>query len=195
MHALLDQRRFICILKEPRVSRILDRYAKALFGLAEKSKQMPAILRDLEAFVQLLKSEPIFERVLLSPITQTSELAAVVEEIGQKLRFDALSIRFLQTLAFERRFALLQPLTHALEILLQRTQNELEIVVVSTDPLPEETQQSLEKILSKKLDKKIAMRHAIDPSLIGGFKLEIGSYEVDLSIAAHLFQLRTQLQG
>ncbi|KAB2836753.1 MAG: ATP synthase F1 subunit delta [Caedimonadaceae bacterium] len=195
MRALLDQGRLIRILKEPEVSRILDRYAKALFGLAEKSKQMPAILHDLKTLVQLLKTHAILARVMTSPITQISELNAIIEDLAQKMAFDNLTVRFLQTLANERRLALLEPLIHSLETLLQRMQNQLEVVVVSANPLSKETQQSLEKMLSKKLDKKIAMRHAIDPSLIGGFKLEIGSYEIDLSIAAHLSQLRTQLQG
>lgn len=195
MRALLDQGRLIRILKEPEVSRILDRYAKALFGLAEKSKQMPAILHDLKTLVQLLKMHAILARVMTSPITQISELNAIIEDLAQKMAFDNLTVRFLQTLANERRLVLLEPLIHSLETLLQRMQNQLEVVVVSANPLSKETQQSLEKMLSKKLDKKIAMRHAIDPSLIGGFKLEIGSYEIDLSIAAHLSQLRTQLQG
>lgn len=177
------------------MSRLIERYAKALFELAKKASVTKVVLDNLQAFVTLIEKHPLLERTLMSPQTSLRDAESVIVELSQKMRVEALTLNFLKTLVFYRRLPWLSSIVDRFSALVQESQHILDVNVVSAEALSKDTRVALEDILTQKLQKKIAMHHKIDASLLGGFKLQVGNYSIDLSMKAHLLQLKTQLQG
>lgn len=177
------------------MSRVADRYARALFGLAEKDRLVAPVLLDLENFQKLLSHNPLLNRVVASPVASKNELHEVMSEIAERVGFQDISIRFLELLIEARRIKSLGAIIEFYSQLLQTLENKQEVVVTSAQAVPGKIESRLQRLLENKLGKKIEMRFRINPSLIGGLKVETGSYLLDFSIDAHLTQLKTQLQG
>lgn len=177
------------------MSRAVDRYARALFGLAEKKRLLAPVLLDLENFQKLLSQNALLTRVISSPIVHQEELQAVMEELIQRLKMQDLSKKFLAVLIGARRVKSLKGIIQAYSRLLQTLENKQEVLVTSADSMPAKIESLLRKVLENKLGKKVEIRFLIDRGLLGGFKIETGSYLLDFSIDAHLTQLKTQLQG
>lgn len=177
------------------MSRAVDRYARALFGLAEKKRLLEPVLSDLENFQKLLSQNALLTRVISSPIVHQDELQAVMEELIQRLKMQDLSKKFLALLIGARRVKSLKGIIQAYSRLLQTLENKQEVLVTSADSMPAKIESLLRKVLENKLGKKVEIRFLIDRALLGGFKIETGSYLLDFSIDAHLTQLKTQMQG
>lgn len=177
------------------MSRAVDRYARALFGLAEKNRLIAPVLLDLESFQKLLSQNSLLSRVISSPIVRQEELKSVMDELLQQLGVQDLSKRFLELLIGARRVNSLKDIIQAYSRLLQTLENKQEVLVTSAESVPTKIESLLHKLLENKLGKKVEMRFLIDPVLIGGFKIETESYLLDFSMDAYLTQLKTQLQG
>ncbi|MBX9697358.1 MAG: ATP synthase F1 subunit delta [Alphaproteobacteria bacterium] len=177
------------------MSRVADRYARALFELAKKNRLVTPVLLDLENFQKLLSHNPLLNRVIDSPVASKQELQAVIDELTKRLECQDLSKRFLELLMNARRIKNLGLIIQVYSQLLQALENRQQVLVTSAESVPTKIESLLHKLLENKLGKKVELRSQIDPALIGGFKIETGSYLLDFSIDEHLTQLKTQLQG
>ena len=175
------------------VGRIAGRYAKSLIQLAEEEKKVDRVLEDVEAFRGLIKGSKDFKNFIKSPIIQTSKKKAIIGDLF-KGKFDDLTIKFLEILTQKQREAFLPEIAD--EFVLQyRTKMKISTAVVT---VANELTAENKKLIKAKLEKSgvafenVELEVKKDPSIIGGFVLEIGNYIYDASVAHQLDQLRKQ---
>jgi F-type H+-transporting ATPase subunit delta len=171
-----------------------NRYARALFDVAVKEHQdLDAIDRDLTEFIDLMKAQPLFEKVLLNPaVPAPRKRAAVAAVIGGAKLWPAVA-KLLVLLAERDRLMLLPDLLAAYR---ERVRDKRQIVraeVVTAEPLSPERAQAVERGLAQMSGRNVQMELRVDPSIIGGVVARIGSTVYDASVATQLQKMKQRL--
>lgn len=191
-----------CILEPDRVPSqsqdaggVAGRYASALFSLAEEADCLDAVAGDLRALVEAAEASPEFARVLDSPVLPRQQQADAVGAVADSLGAHALTRKFLGVLATQRRLPVLRPAVRAFLVALAERRGEVQAEVVSAQPMGETQRKALNEALSGVLGSRIALAERVDPALVGGMIVRVGSRMVDFSIATKLQKLRLSMKG
>ena len=172
------------------VSGMAGRYATALFDLAREESAIDAVKADLDRFAALLAESPDLVRLVRSPVfsaeQQTKALAAVLEAAG----IGGLAARFLQVVAANRRLFAVDVIIKDFRKLVAHHKGEV-VADVTLAETPSEAQlatikEALRAVTSR--DVQVAVR--IDPSIIGGLIVKLGSRMVDSSLRTKLRSLK-----
>ncbi len=170
-----------------------DRYARAIFELAEEKRTTEALVCELDLVSSAATKNRQFLELLLSPFVKLEEKQALIQAVlGQGS--GVLSSRFLTLLALKKRLALLPVIVEQLQIRLNRKNGIKEVTVVSGRELNSEAQQKLQETLEQKIRMKILMHLKTDARLIGGVQVRIENRLIDGSIRASLNQLGSRLK-
>lgn len=171
-----------------------NRYARALFDVAIKEQQdLDAIDRDLAEFIELMKSQPLFEKVLLNPAVPAPRKRAAVSAVIAGAKLWPAVAKLLVLLAERDRLMLLPDLLAAYR---ERVRNMRKIVraeVVTAEPLSPERAQAVARGLEQMSGRNVQMELRVDPSIIGGVVARIGSTVYDASVATQLQKLKQRL--
>lgn len=171
------------------------RYALALYELADQAKALDDVAADLSALRQLVAESDDFVRLIRSPVLsrgdQTKGVLAVMEKAGSH----DLTRKFLGVLAQNRRlFALPQMIAAYLEELARR-RGEVAAQVTSATPLTEDEVQAVTDALRKVVGGKVSVDMTVDPELIGGLIVRVGSRMIDSSLRTKLQRLQLAMKG
>lgn len=176
-------------------SGLAGRYASALFDLAEEQSALDAVAEDLRNFRSLLDESEELRRLIRSPVLSREEqgraLAAVVERAG----FNPLTGRFLGLLAHKRRLFALPDMIKAYEALLAAHRGEVSGQLVSAVPLSEEQVDTVREQLKKAVGQEVTLATSVDPTLLGGIVVRVGSRMIDASLRTKLHQLELAMKG
>ena len=126
-----------------------------------------------------------------APIEQARALAA----LGERAGFAPLTRQFLGLLAHKRRLFALPEVIAAYDAMLAEHRGEVGAEVVSAVPLAPEQLQSVQRQLAGAVGKEVKLATAVDPSLLGGLIVRVGSRMIDASIRTKLRQLELALKG
>ena len=175
---------------------LAGRYASALYALAVESKKIDAIHADLIALAGFVAEHQYLKKLVESPILSRHEQQAAITAILEKAGADALTVKFVGTLAANGRLQALLRVTHAfLEEHAQR-RGQMSAEVISAVPLDDSRKASVEKTVARLAGSdKLSLSMRVDPSLIGGLVVRIGSRMVDTSIKTKLSRLETAMKG
>ena len=165
-----------------------QRYAEALFELAEDAKALEAIEADIAGMKALLADSEPLRQALKSPLYDSEDKAKALEAIAEKAGFQALTRKFLGAAATNQRAASLQDMIAAFEALAAEKRGAATARVTSAHELGAAELKSLKSALKSAIGRDVEIDAAVDPSLIAGLKIRIGSRLFDSS-------LRTRLQG
>ncbi|MDP1834933.1 MAG: ATP synthase F1 subunit delta [Chlamydiales bacterium] len=173
----------------PRVGR---QYAKALFNTAEDDEQLRTTLSDLRAFTVALKCTPGFLQFLRNPqLTVKQKEQVVFDTLGKKANP---ALCALMTLLLERgRIQYVPELTKAFAVLVNERLGVLEVRLITANPVSSGVKDALAKKLEQSYGKKIEFIERIDPKMMGGVRLMIGTQMVDSSIRAKLFRIKESM--
>ena len=175
------------------MSRVASRYAKALIDLAVEQGKLEDIYSDITSFQQVAKNRD-FELMLKSPIIKGDKKGKVFDAIfGGKV--DAMTSKFFEIVLRKGREADLPSIADAVIEQYRNMKNVSSVTLTSAAVL---SASALEAIKSKLItegtfSENIEFQTAVDPSLIGGFRLEFGDKLYDASVAYKLEQLKKQL--
>jgi F-type H+-transporting ATPase subunit delta len=172
---------------EPIVSGMAGRYATALFELALENRVVDAVKNDLETFDALVAQNPDLKRLVRSPVfgaeEQTKALAAILESIGIK----DLSAKFLLLVASNRRLFAVREMIKAFRLLVARHKGEVTADVTVAEKLSDQHLEALKSALKTVTGgKAIELFVKIDPAIIGGLTVKLGSRMVDSSLRTKL---------
>lgn len=170
------------------------RYATALFELArdeDKLDETAAALAELEA---LLNESPELTRLVRSPIFSAAEQAGALEAVGTQAAIPALTGNFLQLLVKNRRLFALRDIIHGFRALLANHRGEVQAEVTSAVPLSDQQTDDLKATLKAKTGKDVTLTQSVDPSLLGGLIVKIGSRMVDSSIRTKLNSMKIAMK-
>ena len=174
---------------------LAGRYALAIFDLAQEEKAVDAVAADFAMLKQLMAESPELTRLIRAPVFSREEQAAGMNGVLHRMEASPLTRRFILLLASKRRLFALADIVRAYESLLAKLRGEMSAKVTSARPLSEREADDLKSILSSKLSREIRLDAKVDPSLLGGLIVQVGSRMIDSSLRAKLHGLRMAMRG
>nr|WP_276046421.1 MULTISPECIES: F0F1 ATP synthase subunit delta [unclassified Sphingomonas] len=171
------------------------RYAIALFELARDSKTIDTVEQSLATIRDALAQSADFKALTLSPLVARGAAVKAVLATADTLGLDATTKNFLGVLAENRRLAKLPAITRAFRELAARRRGEVSAEVASAYPLTEEQVVELKQQLRARVGREVAVDLSVDPALLGGLVVRIGSQMIDSSIRTRLNTLAHAMKG
>ncbi|GAA0537089.1 F-type H+-transporting ATPase subunit delta [Rhizomicrobium palustre] len=180
---------------EAHLSGIAGRYALAVFELAQEERKVEVLSRDLQALKQLLAESADLRRLVRAPVFSRDDQARGMQAVLAAAGADALTARFVQLLCSKRRLFVLPDVIRDVETLVAKQKGEIEAEVTSAHPLTDAQTVELKAALKDKLGREPLIATKVDPTLLGGLVVKVGSRMIDASLRAKLNGLRTALRG
>jgi F-type H+-transporting ATPase subunit delta len=177
------------------IGAIAERYAAALFELAEQEKALEAVETDLKALKGMIAESRDLQTVLRSPIIGRAEQGAAVTALASKAKWHKLSKNFLGLLARNRRLFALPGIIDAFLARLAAKRGEVTAKITSATALSAAQKKSLTTALKKAMGQDVLLDLEVDPSLLGGMVAKVGSRMIDASLKTKLQQLTLALKG
>jgi len=171
------------------------RYAMALFELALDSKQIDAVSASLAQIKTALAESEDFRRLIASPLVSRDEAVKAVAATAIALKSDALTAKFLGTLASNRRLGQLGAVIRAFNLLAAQHRGETTAIVTSAHPLNDDQIVALKSKLKGELKRDVTLDLNVDPEILGGLIVKVGSRQVDGSIRTKLNTLAKAMKG
>ena len=176
--------------EDPSVSGVSGRYATALFELARDEKSIDAVKADLDKFDAMLTDSPDLLRLVRSPVfsadTQTKALTAVLDKAG----IVGTTAKFLKVLTANRRLFAVAEVIRAFRALVARFKGEATADVTVAEKLNDKNLDALKTALKSVTGKDVALNVKVDPSIIGGLIVKVGSRMVDSSLRTKLNSIK-----
>ncbi|MGF1611324.1 MAG: F0F1 ATP synthase subunit delta [Kiloniellales bacterium] len=177
------------------VSGLAGRYASALLELAEDKHELDSVAADLRGLQQLIDDSEDLRRLLRSPLYSREQQAKALSAIIVKAGVGDLTRRFVLIVAQNRRlFALPQMITAYLAELARR-RGEVTAEVTAARPLSDAQQSKLTETLRRSVGAKVQVDLKVDPALIGGLVVRVGSRMIDSSLRTKLQKLQLAMKG
>ena len=177
------------------VNEIAERYARALFDLADEQKTLDPVAEDLRGIQQLMAESDDLRRMVRSPVISREDQSQAIAAVLEKAGASELTRKFVGYVASKRRLFALGPMASAFLAELARRRGEITAQVTSARPLNAEQVQAVTDALNKVVAGSVAIEHKTDPSLIGGLVVKMGSRMIDASLATQLQKLKLAMKG
>jgi F-type H+-transporting ATPase subunit delta len=171
---------------------IARRYAKALFNLLKPSDIRPAA-DSLSVLAGAFAASEELRALLQNPIITRDKKAAVVRELVSRASAPPVLERFLAHVVLKNRIALIVEISEIFEKLTDQASNKKVVKLSSARPLSEESRAAVRGQLEQATGSVIDLTTHVDPYLLGGLKIRIGSTVYDGTIRGQLERMRTAL--
>jgi len=172
---------------------IAERYARAIFELAQEGGQLGPVSEQLRSFAEVLTGSAELRAALQSPVLAEASRDALVKDVGASLGLSPVALNAVRLIAHRRRLAAMAEIASLLTSLADEKAGVLRATVTSAKPLPEDYYQKLSQELEKRTQRKIVLDRQQDPSLIAGVVTRIGDHTIDGSVKGRLAALERQL--
>jgi F-type H+-transporting ATPase subunit delta len=180
----------IVAAEESSVSGVAGRYATALFELARDAKAVDAVKTALDRFEALLAESSDLERLVRSPVftsdAQGKALAVVLDKAG----IGGIAANFLKVLTANRRLFVVRGAIAAFRTLVARFKGEATADVTVAEPLSDKNLEALKAALKAVTGKDVTLNVSVDPAIIGGLVVKLGSRMVDSSLRTKLNSIK-----
>lgn len=177
------------------LSEAAQRYAAAVFDLALDSGEVDAVDAGLMSLAKVIEGDATLSRVLKSPLYKSEEKAAVLAALGERLKLPELARRFVGVAALNRRAGDVPSMAKAFAEKAAKHRGSSRVVARVAKAISNEQTLQLESAVSKSLGRTVTVDVEVDPALIGGLQLKIGSRLVDASIRTKLNTLTNLMKG
>jgi F-type H+-transporting ATPase subunit delta len=177
------------------MASMAGRYAAALFELAKEQKQLDRVERDVAAFQSLLENSADLTRLVRSPVIAAEAQARALDAILARMGISGFTGNFLKLIARNRRLFAVGEMLKAFQNLLARERGEERADVASAHPLSAEQLQLLSDSLKASIGKNVQIRTRVDPNLLGGLIVKVGSRMIDSSLRTKLNNLKLAMKG
>jgi F-type H+-transporting ATPase subunit delta len=176
-------------------SGLAGRYAAALFELADDEDALDAVAGDLGNFRSLLDDSEDLRRLIRSPVLSREAQGRAVTALAERAGFQQLTVRFLGLLAHKRRLFALPEIIASYQAMLAHPKGEVGGELVSAVPLSEEQAHAVQEQLSAALGQTVTLARVVDPALLGGLVVRVGSRMIDASLRTKLQRLELAMKG
>ncbi|EKV32541.1 ATP synthase delta chain [Caenispirillum salinarum AK4] len=176
-------------------SGLADRYASALFELAEEKGVLDQVADDLRGLKTMVAESADFRRFIDSPVLSRTEQAKGVAALADKAGMQGVTRNFLGLVATNRRLFALPAVIDAFLERLAAKRGEISAEVVSAKPLSDAQTEALAASLKQAVGKDVALETRVDPGLIGGLVVRVGSRMIDNSLRTKLQRLQLAMKG
>ncbi len=174
---------------------LAGRYALALFELARDEKKLDEVSASLAALKRAIDESDDFRTLVTSPLIGRNESARSIAAIVDTLKLDPLTRNFTGVLARNRRLSQIGNIVRAFNTLAARHRGEITAEVTSAHPLDGKQVDAIKQNLRTRMGRDIAVELSVDPAILGGLVVKIGSQMIDGSIRTKLNTLATAMKG
>ena len=176
-------------------SSIAGRYATAIFDLATETNSVDAVAADFAALKRMIAASADLARLVRAPIfgrdEQKKGMAAVLSQMGANV----LTTQFIFLLAAKRRLFSLTNIIAAFDAMVARQKGEMRAEVTSARALKDSEIEEIKRVLKAKLKRDPQIETHVDPTLLGGLIVKIGSKMIDSSLRTKLDGMRAAMRG
>jgi len=176
--------------EDPSVSGVSGRYATALFELARDQKSVDSVKADLDKFSALLTESPDFLRLVRSPVFTADAQAKALEAVLARAGIGGIAANFLKVLTKNRRLFAVADVIRAFRALVAQFKGEATAEVTVAEPLSDANLDALKAALKTVSGKDVDLNVKVDPSIIGGLVVKLGSRMVDSSLRTKLNSIK-----
>ncbi|MBI4274238.1 MAG: F0F1 ATP synthase subunit delta [Rhizobiales bacterium] len=168
------------------VSGMAGRYATALFELARDNKAIDAVAVDLARFDALVAESADLNRLVRSPVFGAEDQDKALSAVLDRTEIKGLAANFLRVIASNRRLFAVRDMTKAFRALVAQHKGEVTAEVTVAEQLNDAHLGALKGALKQVTGKDVALDMKVDPSIIGGLVVKLGSRMVDSSLRSKL---------
>jgi F-type H+-transporting ATPase subunit delta len=174
---------------------LAGRYASALFSLARDQRQIESVGNSLDALSQALLDSKDFAELVGSPLVSRNEAGKAFAAIAPQLNLDPVTANFLGVLARNGRKNQLRGVIRAFKRLAAEHRGEATADVVTARPLSDDQLTALKKQLRSRAGRDVNIDASVDPNILGGIVVKLGSQQIDASIRTKLNRLAQAMKG
>ncbi|MEC9152575.1 MAG: F0F1 ATP synthase subunit delta [Pseudomonadota bacterium] len=177
------------------VSIIANRYATALFELADDQSRLDEVAADLTRLVSSIDESQDLQRLVRSPILNRKDQGKAMTSVLEAMEVGELTKNFVGLIAQNRRLFALTDMVKGFLDELARRRGEVTAEVTAARSLSESQVAALQESLQRSLGGKVSISHEVDPTLIGGMVVKVGSRMVDTSLRTQLNKIQIAMKG
>ena len=177
-----------------RTTEVGERYAQALFDLASETGRLDAVRADLRSLKTAWVESADLRRLATSPVISAEDQHKGLGAVAAAAKFDATTVKFLGLLARNGRARDLAPVIAAFEALYARHAGIVAAEVVSASALDARQLNNVKAALRTALGRDPELTARVDPSILGGLKVKVGSRLFDASLKTKLDQMKFALK-
>ena len=174
---------------------LAGRYASALFDLARDERQIDAVGRSLDTLNQALLDSKDFGELIESPLVSRDEAGKAFAALAPQLGIDPTTTNFLGVLARNGRKRELRPVIRAFRRLAADHRGETTADVITARPLKDDQIEALKQQLRSRAGRDVTIDARVDPDILGGIVVKLGSQMIDASIRTKLNRLAQAMKG
>jgi F-type H+-transporting ATPase subunit delta len=174
---------------------LAGRYASALFDLARDERQIESVSKSLETVKAALAESSDFKAITSSPLINRDEASKAIAATSEALGLDPLTRRFLGVLAKNGRLSQIDAVIRTFNRLAAAHRGETTAEVTSAFPLKDDQLAALKVRLKANAGTDVAIDAKVDPSILGGIVVRLGSQMIDASIKTKLNTLALAMKG
>jgi F-type H+-transporting ATPase subunit delta len=171
------------------------RYATALFDLAREKKSIDSVGKSLGGLNKALGSSADLRALTSNPLVTRTASTKAIAALSKAMKLDKITTNFLGVLAQNRRLDQLSAIIRAYEGLAAAHRGETTAEVTSAHKLEAAQVTALKKQLKAKVGRDVAVIQKVDPEILGGLVIKIGSEMIDSSIRTRLNELAIAMKG
>ena len=176
------------------ISTVAERYASSLFELAQQANSVTKVEADLNSFEALLDGSADLSRLIKSPVFSSEDQAKAIAAIADKAGITGLTGNFLRVVARNRRLFAVPGMIKAFRQIAAEHRGETAAEVTSAHALTAAQETELKAALKSVAGKDVAITVTVDPSLLGGLIVKMGSRQIDTSLKTKLNSLKLALK-
>ncbi len=177
------------------MASMAGRYAAALFEIAKDEKRLTQVESDVKTFQTMLDASEDLRRLVRSPVITADDQAKALAAILEKAGIAGLTANFLNLITRNRRLFAVADMLKNFRALLARERGEVSADVASAHPLSSEQMNALKDALKAQVGKDVQINTRVDPHLLGGLVVKVGSRMIDSSLRTKLNNLKVAMKG
>ena len=174
---------------------LAGRYASALFDLARDQRQIETVSSSLEALAQALLDSRDFAELIASPLVSREQAGQAFAALAPQLGLDPLTSNFLGVIARNGRKGELRAIVRAFRRLAAEHRGETIAEVVTARALNDDQIAALKQQLRARAGRDVNIDTSVNPDILGGIVVKLGSEMIDASIRTKLNRLASAMKG
>lgn len=176
------------------ISGVAERYAGSLFELARESNSIAAVEKDLGRVEELIAGSEDLKRLIASPVFSAEEQFRAIAAVADRAGIKGLVGNFLRVVAKNRRLFAMPGMIRAFRQIAAANRGETTAEVTTAHALSAEQKKELAATLKQVAGKDVAISVTVDPSILGGLIVKMGSRQIDTSLRTKLNSLKLALK-
>lgn len=176
------------------ISGVAQRYAGSLYELAVQAKAVSRTEKELGRFEDLIEGSEDLRRLIVSPVFSADDQLRSISAVADKAKITGLTGNFLRVVARNRRLFAIPGMIRAFRQIAAEARGEVSAEVTSAHTLSAAQQKELAATLKGVAGKDVAINVTVDPSILGGMIVKIGSRQIDTSLKTKLNSLKLALK-